>query len=157
MIRFRDRADRFRDRADAGRQVAAHLFEYADRADVVILALPRGGVPVAVEIARGLRVALDAFLVRKLGVPGHSELAMGAIAAGGVQVLSEDLIADLGVPAALVSQVTAEERLELARREGVFRAGRSPLEIQNRTVILVDDGLATGSTMEAAIVALRRS
>jgi predicted phosphoribosyltransferase len=156
-MRFRDRADRFRDRVDAGRQLAAQLVEYADRADVVVLALPRGGVPVAVEIARILQVSLDAFLVRKLGVPGHSELAMGAVAAGGVQVLSEDLIAHLGVPAALVRQVAARERLELDRRDSVFRAGRSPLAVQNRTVILVDDGLATGSTMEAAIVALRGS
>jgi predicted phosphoribosyltransferase len=148
---------RFRDRADAGRQVAAQLVEYADRADVVVLALPRGGVPVAVEIARILHVPLDVFLVRKLGVPGQAELAMGAIAAGGVQVLSEDLIADLGVPGTLVRQVAARERLELDRRDSVFRAGRLPLAIQNRTVILVDDGLATGSTMEAAIIALRRS
>jgi putative phosphoribosyl transferase len=148
---------RFRDRADAGRQVAAQLLEYTDRTDVLVLALPRGGVPVAVEIARTLRVPLDVFLVRKLGVPGHVELAMGAIAAGDIQVLSEDVIADLGVPAALVRQVTARERLELDRRDAIFRAGRSPLLIDHRTVILVDDGLATGSTMEAAIIALRRS
>ncbi len=146
---------RFRDRPDAGRQLAAHLVEYEDRFDVVVLALPRGGVPVAFEVASRLHVPLDVFLVRKLGVPGHPELAMGAIAAGGVQVLSHSLITDLGVPTALVHQVAARERLELDRRDQIFRAGRSPLVVRDRTVILIDDGLATGSTMEAAIIALR--
>jgi len=147
---------RFRNRADAGGKLAGELLEYADRPDVVVLALPRGGVPVAAEIANRLRVPLDVLLVRKLGVPGHPELAMGAVAAGGVQVLSPVLIADLAIPAALVQQVAARERLELDRRDRLFRGGRSPLIIQGRTIILVDDGLATGSTMEVALIALGR-
>jgi erythromycin esterase-like protein/predicted phosphoribosyltransferase len=147
----------FRDRADAGRQLAARLTEYEQRADVIVLALPRGGVPVGFEIAKRLGAPLDVFLVRKLGVPGHPELAMGAIAAGDVQVLSNDLIEDLGIPASAVRQVAARERLELDRRDARFRGGRAAPLIADQTVILVDDGLATGSTMEAAIIALRRS
>jgi erythromycin esterase-like protein/predicted phosphoribosyltransferase len=146
----------FKNRSDAGRQLAARLESYARRSDVIILALPRGGVPVAYEVARALRVPLDVFLVRKLGVPQHPELAMGAIAAGGVEVLSADLIRELGIPHALVRQVSARERLELDRRDRLFRAGRRPPIVRDRTVILVDDGLATGSTMEAAILALRQ-
>ena len=148
---------RFRDRRDAGRQLAAQLTEYANRSDVVVLALPRGGVPVAAEVAAHLHAPLDVFLVRKLGVPGHPELAMGAIAADDVQVLSHDLIADLGIPAALVEQTAVRERLELERRDRLFRGEREPPAVRGRTVILVDDGLATGSTMEAAIIALRKS
>jgi putative phosphoribosyl transferase len=136
--------------------LAARLAEYEDRFDVLVLALPRGGVPVGFEVAARLDVPLDVFLVRKLGVPGHPELAFGAIAAGGVQVLHGDLIEDLGLPAAAVAQVAARERLELERREVVFRGGRPPPVVADRTIILVDDGLATGATMEAAIVALRR-
>lgn len=147
---------RFHSREDAGRQLAEALIEYADRSDMTILALPRGGVPVAYEVARRLKAPLDVFLVRKLGVPGHAELAMGAIAAGGVEVLSHDLITDLGIPAALVQQVAVRERLELDRRDQVFRGDRPPLNVRLRTVILIDDGLATGATMEAAIMALRR-
>ena len=147
---------RFPDRSVAGQQLATALAEYANRPDVIVLALPRGGVPVAYEIAAGLKAPLDVFLVRKLGVPGHSELAMGAIAAGGVQVLSNDLIEDLGIPPSVVSQVAARERLELERRDAAFRGGRPMLDVGHRTAILVDDGLATGSTMEAAIIALRR-
>ena len=147
---------KFRDRADAGRRLAAQLTEYEDRFDVLVLALPRGGVPVAFEVARRLEVPLDVFLVRKLGVPGHPELAMGAIAAGGVQVLHNHLIAELGIPAAAVAQVAARERLELDRRDIAFRGDRPQPVIADRTIILVDDGLATGATMEAAIVALRR-
>lgn len=146
---------RFRNRVDAGRQLAAQLTEYAGRSDVLVLALPRGGVPVAFEVAMALRAPLDVFLVRKLGVPGHPELAMGAIAAGGVEVLSENLIRDLAIPPALVQQVAVRERLELERRDRLFRGNRPPLILRDRTIILVDDGLATGSTMEAAIVALR--
>ena len=146
----------FRDRADAGRRLAAQLTEYEDRFDVLVLALPRGGVPVAFEVARRLEVPLDVFLVRKLGVPGHPELAMGAIAAGGVQVLLNDLIEELGIPAAAVAQVASRERLELDRRDVAFRGNRSQPVIADRTIILVDDGLATGATMEAAIIALRR-
>ncbi len=147
---------RFLNRQDAGRQIAARLDQYANRSDVLVLALPRGGVPVAAEVAGRLHAPLDVFLVRKLGVPGHAELAMGAIAAGGVEVLSNDLIEDLGIPASLVQQVAVRERLELDRRDRVFRGNRPPLSIDGRTVIVVDDGLATGSTMEAAIIALRR-
>ena len=147
---------RFRNRADAGRQLATHLTEYAGRPDVLVLALPRGGVPVAVEVASALAAPLDVFLVRKLGVPGHPELAMGAIAAGGVEILNEALIRDLGVPAALVEQTAVRERLELQRRDRLFRGGRRPAIVLDRTVVLIDDGLATGSTMEAAIVALRQ-
>jgi erythromycin esterase-like protein/predicted phosphoribosyltransferase len=147
---------RFRDRAEAGRRLAAKLTEYEDRFDVLVLALPRGGVPVGFEVAAQLDVPLDVFLVRKLGVPGHPELAMGAIAAGGVQVLHQELIADLGIPVAAVAQVAARERLELERRDAAFRGSRPQPVIADRTIILVDDGLATGATMEAAIVALRR-
>ena len=147
---------RFHDRADAGQQLGELLTQYARRSDVVVLGLPRGGIPVAHRVAIRLEAPLDAFLVRKLGVPGHSELAMGAIATGGIEVLSQDLIAELRIPRALVEQVAVRERVELERRDALYRAGRTPPLIRDRTVILVDDGLATGSTMEAAIVALRR-
>src|SRR4051794_22875435 len=147
---------RFRDRADAGQQLGELLTHYARRSDVVVLGLPRGGIPVAHRVASRLEAPLDAFLVRKLGVPGHPELAMGAIATGGIEVLSQDLIAELRIPRALVEQVAVRERLELERRDALYRAGRTPPLIRDRTVILVDDGLATGSTMEAAILALRR-
>jgi predicted phosphoribosyltransferase len=146
----------FKDRFEAGRRLADRLSDYADRPDVIVLGLPRGGVPVAAEVAGRLHTPLDVFLVRKLGVPGHAELAMGAVAAGGVEVLSNDLIEDLGIPAAMVQQVAVRERLELDRRDQLFRAGRGPLVVRGCTVILVDDGLATGATMEAAIIALRR-
>lgn len=148
---------RFHNRRDAGRQLAARLTDYANRSDLIVLALPRGGVPVAAEVAAELDAPLDVFLVRKLGVPGHAELAMGAIAAGGVEVLSNDLIKDLGIPDALVQQVAVRERLELDRRDRLFRGDRRPPIVRGRIVILVDDGLATGATMEAAIIALRRS
>lgn len=145
----------FRDRVDAGQKLAARLTEYAGRPDVLVLALPRGGVPVGAEVARALGVPLDVFLVRKLGVPGHAELAMGAIAAGGLQVLSEALIRDLGLPPSLVQQVAARERLELDRRDRLFRGSRPPISVRGRTILLIDDGLATGSTMQAAVTALR--
>ena len=147
---------RFRNRSDAGRQLAARLTEYEGRSDVVVLGLPRGGVPVAAEVAKRLKAPLDVFLVRKLGVPGHPELAMGAIAEGGVEVRSEDLIRDLGVPNALVQQVAVRERLELERRDTLYRGGRQAPAVRDRTVILVDDGLATGSSMQAAVLALRQ-
>ena len=147
---------RFADRHDAGRRLAEKLTAYAGRSDTLVLGLPRGGIPVASEVAIRLELPLDVFLVRKLGVPGHPELAMGAIAAGGVEVLSHDLIQDLGIPPALVEQVAVRERLELERRDAVYRGGRRPPVVRDRIVVLVDDGLATGSTMEAAILALRQ-
>ena len=146
---------RFRNRIDAGRQLAARLTEYGGRPDVLVLALPRGGVPVAFEVASALHAPLDVFLVRKLGVPGHAELAMGAIAAGGVEVLNDELIRDIGIPGALVREVAARERAELDRRDRLFRGHRPHPTVRDRTIILVDDGLATGATMEAAILALR--
>jgi erythromycin esterase-like protein/predicted phosphoribosyltransferase len=147
---------RFKDRTDAGQQLAKRLSAYAGRSDVVVLALPRGGVPVAHEVATRLNLPLDLFLVRKLGVPGHPELAMGAIAEGGVEVLSEDLIRDVGVPATLVQQVAVRERLELERRDRLYRGGRPLAPVRDHVVILIDDGLATGSTMQAAVIALKR-
>jgi predicted phosphoribosyltransferase len=144
---------RFRDRRAAGQALAARLLAYAGRADVVVLGLPRGGVPVAYEVATALCVPLDIFVVRKLGVPGHEEYAMGAIASGGVRVLNPDLAGRLAGP--VIDSVTAREARELARRERVYRAGRPPLELRGRTLILIDDGLATGSTMRAAVTALR--
>ncbi len=147
---------RFRNRIDAGQRLGARLEEFAGRSDVLVLALPRGGVPVASEVARHLGVPLDVFLVRKIGVPGHPELAMGAIAEGGVEVLSDHLIRDLGIAPSAVQQVASRERLELERRDALYRGGRTRPQLANRTVILVDDGLATGSSMQAAIVALRQ-
>jgi erythromycin esterase-like protein/predicted phosphoribosyltransferase len=147
---------RFRNRRDAGRQLADALSIYSGRPDVVVLGLPRGGVPVAHEIATRLKAPLDVFLVRKLGVPGHPEVAMGAIAEGGVEVLSRDLIRDLGIPRAAIQHTAVRERLELERRDALYRRGRRAAAVRGRTVILVDDGLATGSTMEAAILALRQ-
>jgi erythromycin esterase-like protein/predicted phosphoribosyltransferase len=145
---------RFRNRIDAGRQLAAHLTKYGGRSDVIVFGLPRGGIPVAYEVANRLEAPLDVFLVRKLGVPGHPELAMGAIASGGIKVLSRELIQELEIPEHLVEAEAVRERLELDRRDASYRAGRRPPVVRGRTVILVDDGLATGSTMEAAILAL---
>jgi putative phosphoribosyl transferase len=147
---------RFHNRAHAGRELAAQLTEFAGRTDVIVLGLPRGGIPVAHEVARRLDIPLDACLVRKLGVPGHPELAMGAVAAGGIEVLSRDLIRRLGIPDAVVEQIAVRERLELERRDVLYRGGRGSATIRDRVVLLIDDGLATGSTMEAAIVALRQ-
>src|SRR6266478_4013656 len=146
----------FRDRTDAGRQLAAKLKAYANRPDVLVLALPRGGVPVAFEVARALHAPLDVFLVRKLGVPGHEELAMGAIASGGVRVLNEDVVRMLHISDRALDAVAAEERQELERRERAYRGDRPPPDVRGRTAILVDDGLATGSTMRAAVAALRQ-
>ena len=146
----------FSDRSDAGRQLARKLSAYAGRSDVIVLALPRGGVPVAAEVARELGVPFDLFLVRKLGVPSPPELAMGAIAEGGVEVLSEDLIRDIGIPQSAVRQVAVRERMELDRRNMLYREGRPRPVVQDRTVIVVDDGLATGSSMQAAVLALRQ-
>jgi erythromycin esterase-like protein/adenine/guanine phosphoribosyltransferase-like PRPP-binding protein len=146
----------FKDRLDAGRQLAKRLSAYAGRPDVIVLALPRGGVPVAAEVARELKVPFDVFLVRKLGVPMHPELAMGAIAEGGVEVLSEDLISDIGVTPAEIQQVSVRERMELDRRDTMYRQGRPRPVIRGQHVIVIDDGLATGSSMQAAVIALRR-
>jgi predicted phosphoribosyltransferase len=145
----------FRDRAEAGRRLAAMLAPYADRPDVLVLALPRGGVPVAHEVARALHAPLDVFLVRKLGVPGHEELAMGAIATGGVRVLNDAVVCALDIPPELIGIVAAEEQRELERRERAYRGDRPPPDVRGRTVILIDDGLATGTTMRAAVAALR--
>src|SRR5213593_4548890 len=146
----------FRERYDAGRQLAARLRSYAGRDDVVVLALPRGGVPVAYEVARALQAPLDVFLVRKLGAPGYEELAMGAIATGGVRVFNDEVIQHLGVPEAWIEATIAEQEEELQRREKLYRGDRPPIEIENRNVILVDDGLATGASMRAAVRALRQ-
>jgi predicted phosphoribosyltransferase len=148
--------NRFRDRRDAGRMLAAHLGRYARRPDVLVLALPRGGVPVAAEVARALGAPLDVFIVRKLGVPRYEELAMGAVATGGVRVLNESVIRGLRIPDKVVDAVTASEQDELLRRERVYRGDRPPPDLRGRTVILVDDGLATGATMQAALAALRQ-
>jgi len=147
----------FRDRVQAGQVLSQKLKAYADRADVMVLALPRGGVPVALEVARLLHAPLDVFLVRKLGTPGQEELAMGAIASGGIRVLNDEVVESLHVPERVIDSVTARELRELARRERLYREGRPPLDVTDRTVILVDDGLATGSTMRAAVAALRQA
>jgi predicted phosphoribosyltransferase len=146
----------FRDRADAGRVLAKALERYASQPDVLVLALPRGGVPVAYEVARALRAPLDVFLVRKLGVPGHEELAMGAIASGGVRVLNSDVVHHLHIPDAIIDAVAQQEQEELDRRAREYRGDRPPPDVRGQTAILVDDGLATGSTMRAAAAALRR-
>jgi putative phosphoribosyl transferase len=145
----------FQDRYDAGRKLAAKLTKYAGRPNVVVLALPRGGVPVAFEVAKALGAPLDIFLVRKLGVPGQEELAMGAIASGGVLVLNEAIIQALDIPRRVIDAVAQREQQELERREQSYRAGKAPLDLHNKIVILVDDGLATGATMAAAVAGVR--
>jgi putative phosphoribosyl transferase len=146
----------FHNRTHAGHVLAGRLSTYAGRPDVLVLGLPRGGVPVAYEIARVLGAPLDVFLVRKLGVPGQEELAMGAIASGGVRVLNEETVRALGISEEAIDEVAEREQEELERRQHAYRADRPPPDVHGRTVILVDDGLATGSTMRAAIVALRQ-
>ena len=145
----------FRDRSDAGHVLAGRLSGYAGRADLIVLALPRGGVPVASEVARALGAPLDVFLVRKLGLPGHEELAMGAIASGGIRLINEDVVHTYRVSDAAIEAVTRVEMLELHRRERIYRDNRPLPPIQDRTIILVDDGLATGATMRVAVLALR--
>jgi predicted phosphoribosyltransferase len=145
----------FADRREAGRDLAARLSRYAAVAGTIVLGLPRGGVPVAYEVAAALGAPLDVFVVRKLGVPGHRELAMGAIASGDVIVMNDDVVHGLGIGPAIIDRVVEEERAELARRERVYRGDRPPLEVADRTVIVVDDGIATGSSMLAAVEALQ--
>jgi len=147
---------RFRNRRDAGRRLAAELREYAGRADVIVLALPRGVVPVGFEVATALGVPLDVFVVRKLGLPWHEELAMGALASGGVRILDHDLIRTARVSDDDLLRVTAQEQAELERRERRYRGGRQFPPLDHMTVILVDDGLATGASMRAAVAALRK-
>jgi predicted phosphoribosyltransferase len=146
----------FGDRTEAGGLLAAKLAKYADKPDVLVLALPRGGVPVGHEVARALHAPMDVFIVRKLGVPGHEEFAMGAVASGGVRVLNEQVINALGIPDYVIEAVAAWEQRELERRERLYRGNRPPPEVRGKTVILIDDGLATGSTMLAAVQALRK-
>lgn len=146
----------FENRAEAGRFLATRLMQYANRSDVLVLALPRGGLPVAYEVARALHAPLDLFTVRKLGVPGHEEMAMGAIASGGVQVLNTDVIEQFEVSDTDVERTAAMERAELDRREALYRGSQPRPDVRDRTVILVDDGLATGASMRAAVTALKR-
>jgi putative phosphoribosyl transferase len=147
---------RFRNRSEAGRLLARALERYKDQLDVLVLALPRGGVPVAYEVATNLNAPLDVFIVRKLGVPGHEELAMGAIASGGIRALNTAVIKQLNIPRSAIEAVAAHEQQELERRERLYRGQKASLNIQDLTIILVDDGLATGSTMKAAVAALRQ-
>ena len=146
----------FRDRTEAGKYLATKLLSYKDRQDALVLALPRGGVPVAFEVAQALRVPLDIFLVRKLGVPGHEELAMGAISTGGVRVLNKDTVDYLRIPEHIIDSIATEELKELKRRERAYRGNRPEPDVKGKTVIIIDDGLATGSTIRAAAQALRQ-
>ena len=146
----------FRDRTEAGQVLARRLQQYKNQPDVLILGLPRGGVPVAYEVARDLNAPLDVFIVRKLGVPGHEELGMGAIATGGVRTLHEGIIREIGISPQTIEAVSAREQAELERRERLYRGDRPAPTIKGRTVVIVDDGLATGSTMKAAIQAVRQ-
>ena len=147
----------FRNRREAGRELAEKLREYAGRSDIVVLGLPRGGVPVALEIAKALRAPLDVFVVRKLGVPGQEELAMGAIASGGIRALNQDVIEQLKIPSNIIEAVAQKEERELRRREIDYRDGKSAVDVRGKTVILVDDGLATGSSMRVAALALKKN
>ena len=146
----------FRNRVEAGRVLVSKLGRYANRPDVVVLALPRGGVPVAFEVAKALGASLDVFIVRKLGVPGQEELAFGAIASGGARVLNENLIRALHLPETMIEKISEREQRELERREQLYRGGRRAQILKDKTVIVVDDGLATGATMRAAIKAIRK-
>ena len=146
----------FRDRTEAGQRLAKELKEYANRPDVLVLGLPRGGVPVAFEVAIALNVPLDVFLVRKLGVPGQEELAMGAIARGGVRLLNEEVIESWHISEEAIARTVAQEQQELERREWAYRGDHPPLDLSDRTIILVDDGLATGATMHVGAIAIRQ-
>lgn len=146
----------FRNRQDAGMRLALHLGKYANRPDVIVLGVPRGGVPVAFEVATALNLPLDVFVLRKLGVPGHEEFAFGAIASGGVRVLDREITESLGLSVLTIEAVTREEKAELARRERIYRAGWPRLDVRGKTVILVDDGIATGASLAAGVRALRQ-
>ena len=146
----------FRDRTEAGQVLASKLTKYVNQVNTVILALPRGGVPVAYEIGKELGLPVDIFVVRKLGVPGHEELAMGAIASGGVRHINRDVVDQLRIDSETIDVASRREQKEIERRERLYRGQRPPVDVRNKTVILVDDGLATGSTMRAAIAALRQ-
>jgi putative phosphoribosyl transferase len=145
---------RFRNRSEAGQRLAEALLEYANGANVVVLGLARGGIPVAFEVARRLQVPMDVCLVRKLGVPGSKELAMGAITTGGFQVLNEEVIKEFGIAPKTLASVAASEKIVLTQRENLYRSGRPALQLHDKTVLLIDDGLATGATMRAAIAAV---
>lgn len=145
----------FRDRRDAGRKLAQKLIDYARRDDVIVLALPRGGVPVAYEVAKALNLPMDIFIVRKLGLPGHEEVAIGAIASGGIRVLNNDIVRYFKIPEPLIDAVARRELEELERRASAYRGNRPSPDLQGRTVILIDDGLATGASMRAAVAGLR--
>jgi putative phosphoribosyl transferase len=147
---------KFRNRVEAGRLLAARLTTYTDRPDVLILILPRGGIQVGYEIAKALHAPLDVIIVRKLGVPGQEELAMGALASGGIRVMNEDIVWRLGIPEDVIHEVAEHEQREIERREHLYRGNRNAYEVRDRTVILVDDGIATGATMRAAIKAVRQ-
>jgi putative phosphoribosyl transferase len=153
---WRESSSHFSDRREAGRVLASMLRHYAGRPDVVVLALPRGGVPVAFEVADALDAPLDIFLVRKLGMPGHSEFAIGALASGGVRVLNDEAVRAYNVPAHAIERIARDEQVELERREREYRQGRALPDLAGRTVMLIDDGLATGSTMRAAVRAVRQ-
>jgi putative phosphoribosyl transferase len=156
LARSKERTMLYRDRAEAGGVLAGMLAKYADRSDVLVLGLPRGGVPVAFEVAQALHAPLDVFMVRKLGVPGQEELAIGAIASGGVCVVNEETARALQIPDSMIEALAAKEQRELDRREQSYRGDYPALDVRGRTVILIDDGLATGSTMRAAVAALRK-
>jgi putative phosphoribosyl transferase len=146
----------FQDRTEAGRELLKRLATYENRRDLLVLGIPRGGVPVAFEVAVGLHAPLDVFIVRKLGVPGREELAFGAIASGGIRFLDTEIVEAVGIPELEIELITAKERQELERRERAYRRGRAPIAAEGQTVILVDDGIATGSSMQVAITALRQ-
>jgi putative phosphoribosyl transferase len=147
---------RFRNRQEAGQLLALDLAHYADRKDCVVLALPRGGVPVAHELSQALRLPLDILVVRKLGVPGHEELAMGAIASGGIRIINPHTLSALGISSGALAEVERRELIEMERRERIYRGNKAPLEVSEKTVILVDDGIATGATIRAAIASLHQ-
>jgi putative phosphoribosyl transferase len=146
----------FKNRQEAGQRLASRLGKYANREDVMVLGVPRGGVPVASEVATALNLPLDIFVLRKLGVPGHEELAFGAIGSGGVRVLDREVVKSAGLSDSVIELVTRAERTELARREQIYRGGRPLLDVRGKTVILVDDGIATGSSLRAGVRALRQ-